>query len=425
MKGRFTISVNQIMRILCGLYIMSLPMMPIFTRGVYYILGFTTFIFSGILYLKKKDKLSSLEIMEIIFTLVIAFSMIYTISADYTMALLSLNIRLLIFSFAAIRLALYNTGSREKMVEFIGKYYIIGTCIASIYAFFYEFGKYNPDNRFGGLLYEGTYGTYIFYSYNLLISICFLTLCLIKPLSNKLSKKSLNIFIWIFLMICIFMNGTRKLLVAPFIFGVIVLIILYNKRPLRLIKWIGGSIILVITVYFVITTNHILYDAIGERITSFLLYLQTGDRAADASAYTRDQMKSLAWNLFIKYPISGIGANAFQEVYGDIYGVYLYSHNNYLEILCNQGIIGFIIYYGWYLYALLVTFKKAIRKNLYALGMFAFLITELILDFATISYMREHFILIYNMIAVYCMSDKANKNLRKEEKINENIKLLS
>ncbi|MDI9217074.1 MULTISPECIES: O-antigen ligase family protein [Clostridium] len=412
------ISVNKIYRIISLVFIMSLPMMPIFSRNIYYILGLISFIFSTLLFISKRDRLSSLEIMEIIFTISIAYSLIYTISRDYTFQLLSLNIRLIVFSFAAVRLVKYCVKDNNRMVEFIGKYYVLGTILASVYALIYEYGKHNPDNRFGGILYAGTYGGYIFYSYNLLISVCFLTFILIKANNKGVKQKLLYIIYWVFIMVCIFMNGTRKLLVAPFIFAAISVMLIYGKNPKKLLKWILISIIILVVGYFIIINNETLYNAIGERIVSFFHYLQTGEKASDASAFTRSQMKDLAWELFEKSPIGGIGGNSFIKVYGDTYGVYLYSHNNFLEILCNQGLIGFCIYYGWYFYILISTLRLALRKDIYSSGMFAFLLMELILDYATISYMREHFILIYNMISIYVISKKTELKLSNRNILN-------
>lgn len=407
------ISVNKIYKILSALFIMSLPMMPIFSRNIYYILGLFSFVFATLFFVAKRDRLSSLEIMEILFTILIGYSLIYTISKEYTLQLFSLNIRIILFSFAGVRLVLYCTKNEEKMITFIGRYYVLGTILSSIYAFFYEYGKHNPDNRFGGILYGGTYGTYIFYSYNLLISICFLTFIIINIHNKSLKQKLVYLIFWIFIIICIFMNGTRKLLVAPFIFAIIFIVLIYGRNPKKLLRWILISIVILIIGYFIIVNNEILYDSIGERIVSFLNYLQTGEKTSDASAFTRAQMKDLAWNLFKQNPIGGIGANSFIKVYGDIYGTYLYSHNNFLEILCNQGIIGFCIYYGWYFYMLIFTLKLSLERDLYTAGMFAFLLTELILDYVTISYMREHFILIYNMISVYIL----NKNIKSKIKL--------
>lgn len=397
------ISVSKIYRLLSALFILSLPMMPVFTRNGYYILGLLTFLISSIIFINKKDKLSSLEIMELIFTLLIAYSLIYTISKEYTTQILSLNIRLLIFSFAAIRLVLYCTKNEEIMIEFIGKYYVLGTILVSIYAFFYEHGKHNADNRFGGLLFGGQYGTYIFYSYSLFISISFLTFVILVKKHKSSKKNILYLVYWIFIVFCIFINGTRKVLIELLIFGAISIVLLYGKKPKKIIQWTIISIVTLIIAYFVIMNNEYLYESIGERIVSFFNYMATGEKVADASAFTRNQMRDTAWILFRQNPIGGIGANSFIKVFGDTYGIYLYSHNNFLELLSNQGIIGFTIYYGWYLYMLMLTLKLAKKRDVYACGMFAFLVTELVLDFGTVSYMREHFILIYNMISVYCL----------------------
>ena len=55
------ISVSKIYRVISALFIMSLPMMPIFSRNIYYILGLISFIFSILFFIAKRDKLYSLD----------------------------------------------------------------------------------------------------------------------------------------------------------------------------------------------------------------------------------------------------------------------------------------------------------------------------------------------------------------------------
>lgn len=86
--------------------------------------------------------------------------------------------------------------------------------------------------------------------------------------------------------------------------------------------------------------------------------------------------------------------------FGDKYGRYLYSHNNYTEILSSLGIIGFVIYYGWYLNELMK--YKNIRNRECDMWKFTllFIIVTLILDYGTVSFDKIHYLLMQQIISI-------------------------
>ena len=107
-------------------------------------------------------------------------------------------------------------------------------------------------------------------------------------------------------------------------------------------------------------------------------------------------MRQKAFELWSQSPIFGNGFEAFSK----IGGFDVYSHCNYLEILCNQGIIGFLYYYGFWAYLLwnVYTKKTGSLFRLFAGGM---LIALVIYDYGAISYntpITQFFIL---SIAIY------------------------
>ena len=128
-------------------------------------------------------------------------------------------------------------------------------------------------------------------------------------------------------------------------------------------------------------------------------------------------MMNLGWNLFTQHPILGIGANCYIEMNELYNNMQLYSHNNYLEIGVNQGILSLLVYYIWYflvMYKLIVKLKKGEKV---AVGFLSFLILELFLDIWTVSYSREQFILTYNLIALYAYGKNQNSRVENERGI--------
>lgn len=420
MKGismKIQITNNPIIRLICIFSIISLPMMPIFTRNVYYIFNLISVVIASSVFILNKDKLTSLEKMMIVFIMLLIFSFTYSINLDRSKSLFTLILRIFLFSFAVIHLTYYYTGKNiSKTISFITRTYLLATIAVTIYAFIFEFGKYRPNQRFGELLFNESYGTYIFYSYHLLICDCILLykLVLQHKKMNKNERLSTLLFISI-LLIATFANGTRKLFAGIFIYTAFLYFIEYRKQLKKLIKYTTYVLILSIIGLLITFNVSSLYQTIGRRIESLFSYVQKED--IDISTYKRNQMMNLGWNLFTQHPILGIGANCYIEMNELYNNMQLYSHNNYLEIGVNQGILSLLVYYIWYflvMYKLIVKLKKGEKV---AVGFLSFLILELFLDIWTVSYSREQFILTYNLIALYAYGKNQNSRVENERGI--------
>ena len=252
----------------------------------------------------------------------------------------------------------YYTGKNiSKTISFITRTYLLATIAVTIYAFIFEFGKYRPNQRFGELLFNESYGTYIFYSYHLLICDCILLYKLV--LQHKEMNKNERLFTLLFisiLLIATFANGTRKLFAGIFIYTAFLYFIEYRKQLKKLIKYTTYLLILSIIGLLITFNVSSLYQTIGRRIESLFSYVQKED--IDISTYKRNQMMNLGWNLFTQHPILGIGANCYIEMNELYNNMQLYSHNNYLEIGVNQGILSLLVYYIWYF---LVMYKLIVR----------------------------------------------------------------
>ena len=88
----------------------------------------------------------------------------------------------------------------------------------------------------------------------------------------------------------------------------------------------------------------------------------------DSQTRTRFKMWALALDLFRKNPVMGIGWGGYKQVYAvELYqdwqsagAKYLNSHNTYLQLLCETGIVGFLIYL-WAALGTLFTTCNALR----------------------------------------------------------------
>ena len=93
------------------------------------------------------------------------------------------------------------------------------------------------------------------------------------------------------------------------------------------------------------------YSAVGVRMEG-LFNAISGSGHAEKSAVVRGDMIEFGLNEGIKTPLLGHGFDSFQYFYGKSSGVEAYAHNNFVELFFDLGLVGFIIYYFFYVYIL-------------------------------------------------------------------------
>ena len=84
-----------------------------------------------------------------------------------------------------------------------------------------------------------------------------------------------------------------------------------------------------------------------------------GEEGIGNSMLERSQLIQIGWEQFLRTPIGGIGfgnATVLTALYNDV--VYTYLHNNFIELLCCGGIIGFTIFYSRYCYLIIRLMKN-------------------------------------------------------------------
>ena len=92
---------------------------------------------------------------------------------------------------------------------------------------------------------------------------------------------------------------------------------------------------------------------------------------SDGQSRTRFKMWARALELFRKHPVMGIGWGGYKHVYAvELYqdwqsagAKYLNSHNTYLQLLCETGVVGFLIYLWAALGTLLTTAKALMYRR--------------------------------------------------------------
>lgn len=319
-------------------------------------------------------------------------SLIWCLSRNYAIASIKYCIVNLLFTYVIINYAT----NVNKIME-IMKMYIVGALIMGLSA------VYGYD--FSGI--SSKFGENIGVHFNAIALTSAFAAVFSYYLCLELKKKIY--LLWAFLLACVvIIPGSRKALLIM-ISGIIILSII--KFGIKRI-YIVLPIIILFLYYFnyLINTNEYLYKMIGSRLGN-LLYVFQDDVSSvdDASLIERRYYIELAIDLFKRKPILGWGIHNFAAYLERIgYDHVAYCHNNWLEVLSNLGIIGFVAYYSMYV-KLFVSFVKNKRKELvHFLGIMLLLLLT-VFEYGLVDYYMPQFQIIIAIIYVIMTRIKGEK----------------
>jgi len=148
------------------------------------------------------------------------------------------------------------------------------------------------------------------------------------------------------------LTGGRKYLIIPFIFFFLLVVFKnWNNNKPGLVVYTLMFIVVVGLVSWAIMNVPALYDSIGVRFEGLFNIVNGNFVDADDSSLVRYWMIRIGWKNFLKQPVIGYGLNNFAYLYTKLTSVY--SHNNFIEMLVDLGLVGFLVYYSFYAYILI------------------------------------------------------------------------
>lgn len=218
------------------------------------------------------------------------------------------------------------------------------------------------------------------------------------------------------------LSGGRKTFISPFIFLCVLLLLKRDKKGRKhIIRYMIVFIFIVLIMYYMILNVPVLYESIGHRMES-LANLFLGEGYVDTSTICRQQMVELGLSGWFEKPYFGHGIDQFKFSSFIHLNKYAYAHNNYIEILFDLGIIGFIIYYGFYLFLLIKLWNIKDADNDLRNFFISFLISLLIFEIGAITYNQTYTQIVLAMAAVYLSNYEINQvNGLNEEKQQEKL----
>ena len=195
-------------------------------------------------------------------------------------------------------------------------------------------------------------------------------------------------------------SGSRKAILIIIIGVTLLLFIKVGlKRPVAFVVILAT---LLTSLFLIIQLP--MFSVANER---FITLIFGGEN--DYSTHARNRMIAVGVDLFTQKPLIGWGVAS----YASVSGFNTYSHNNFIEMLANYGIIGFVLYYSIHTYILLTLFVKIKNAGPQQAMMFTLVLTSLIMDYGNVSYdMKWMWMILGAGMALSADTKKRNTELK-------------
>lgn len=213
------------------------------------------------------------------------------------------------------------------------------------------------------------------------------------------------------------MTQSRTALVAMMA-GIFAVYFLKKRQSKNLLNKLFRIVVLVVVAVMIVLALYSLpiFDGVRERIDRMLLGL-LGRSGADNSTLIRQEMIELGWKWFLKKPLWGVGIGCPHILSGRYIGRDTYLHNNFVELLCGGGLLGFCIFYSVYVYLLRNLWRyRHVDQKLFEIG-FVWLILMLLMDYGTVSYYdkEQWFYFMIHFLNVEHLRRKCRENYASEK----------
>lgn len=193
----------------------------------------------------------------------------------------------------------------------------------------------------------------------------------------------------------IILSGGRKFFVIPIIIFAFVFLMSSNAKKNRMISRMVWIIIALLGVWYLVSNIPVFYNSIGVRFEG-LFSLFSGKGTIDYSTIERMKMIQTAFSGWLDSPIWGHGTDSFKILSG--FGGY--AHNNYLELLFDLGMTGFIVYYSFIVKNVIGLMRKE-GKNTSILFWLFVGVGLLLFDLGAVSYNTPHIQMMIAIMAFY------------------------
>lgn len=254
-------------------------------------------------------------------------------------------------------------------------------------------------------------------------------------LSGNVNTVGMHLGIYSLGILFLYMRTKNKLLLPVYIVVAVFMLLTGSKKVfipislgLALYELYGGIkfekivmlLFILVAIIYTVLSNPYLYNIIGSRIIDFLgnIGMYAGEYHYSHSTDMRESLIMTALHCFSDKPLLGWGFNATARF--SPYNVY--AHNNFVEILANYGVVGFLLYYGM-IFSLLSKSLCLPRSNYSRYFAVILILNHLINDMAAVSYTSGVMTYIGPMVvSVYLLKENVLRRAtvtRRRNEINE------
>ncbi len=376
-------------------------------------IGFSIVVYGRIIQPKKiKKSILSYLFNKIVFICVCALGMLWSFNSNNIPSIITtLFLRLM----TCLTLITYIRGEDDfcRVVKYM-IYGAIALCIRMVICVPFSawggerVGKYlshDPKNTYGNT--GVTYALGVIGVYALTCS------------ENVIKKKKFKILLFVVFSIFSLMSGSKKQVIIVII-TVVALSLLNSKSILKTLKNIIIASLVVCSFIIAIMKIQPLYNVIGVRVLAFLSFSNDDIQGvdADASTITRNYFMIDSWEKFKQNPIGGIGIDGYRYV--NSYQRGTWAENNFLELLADTGIIGFLVYYSIHVMIIIHIIKKLIHgRNGESIQSFIIFLCLMVIDFTMVTYssttLQIYLVLLYTINSDKKLKEIENKGAQLSE----------
>ena len=247
----------------------------------------------------------------------------------------------------------------------------------------------------------------------LMISMLY-TMWLLVYANNSLSRKCILFIVLVLGYYGMFLTGGRKYIVIPVVFLYILFLFKQDRAGRQhFIKYTFIIVAVAVSIYFLIMKIPMFYDIIGVRMEGLLAFV-TGDvSSADSSSIIRGRMIQIGLDKWMQSPIWGYGFDSFKYYNQIVTGRFYYSHNNFVELLYNECIIGFVLYYWYYIRVIMIAWKrKAVIPQKTRAFVISAVLSMLVYEYGAINYTSTSTMILLCLISIMLGINDNSENIK-------------
>jgi O-antigen ligase len=212
-------------------------------------------------------------------------------------------------------------------------------------------------------------------------------------------KKFIYIPHFIIIGISVLLSGARQSLLFCASTFFILLILRYRRGLKNKLKLIVILIVVAALGYFLLFQVPIVYKVLGSRIEILNNFI-VDRKAGGSSINTRMRMIRFGLKAFKKRPLMGFGIDHYKFLYGRFFRT-VYAHNNYIELLVDTGIIGFVLFYGAFVNVLRLSIQGIKSNHRFSELGLAFVIGLLVLGNFSVYYAYKTIFVIFALFIAH------------------------